>query len=281
VSDESMIVRSLLFVPGGRPELLEKVGRCRPDVVVADLEDAVAPADKVTARSAALTALKARRPGAGVVLLRINPVDSPWHDDDLATAAEGISYGSIDGIVLPKFDDPVQLHAARAALPTGARIVVGIETARGVADARPLLAAGGDAPDAVYFGAEDLVTDVGGRRSAGNLEVLFARSAVLLAAHLAGVPAIDQAVVSIRDLDVFAIDAAQGRDLGYQGKICLNPAQVAAAHAAFSPTADEVAHAREVIAASAHGVSVVGGQMVDAVHVTMARAVLARAERTS
>lgn len=281
VTDEPTIVRSLLFVPGGRPELLDKVVRCRPDAVVVDLEDAVGPADKDAARSTAITALRARRPGARMVLLRINPPGSPWHEEDLAAAGAAIADGVLDGIVLPKLDGAGQLIAVRTTLPAGARIVVGVENALGVADARPLLAAEGRPPDAVYFGAEDLIADLGGRRTAGNLEVLHARSAVLLAAHLAGVPAIDQAVVAIRDVDVFRADAEQGRDLGYQGKICLNPAQVDAAHAVFTPTAEETAHAREVLAASAEGRLVVAGQMVDAVHVTMARAVLARAERNA
>ncbi|MFD7011951.1 HpcH/HpaI aldolase/citrate lyase family protein [Rhodococcus jostii] len=275
-----MVVRSLLFVPGGSPELLEKVSRCRPDAVVADLEDAVPPTEKSTARDATLAALRVQRPGAGEILLRINPAGSPWHDQDLAAATGGILEGLLDGIVLPKFDDLTQLDDVRAVLPRDARVVVGIESARGVANVNSLLGGKEHGLDAVYFGAEDLVADIGGRRSAGNLEVLYARSAVLLAAHLAGIPAIDQAVVSIRDVNAFNIDAAQGRDLGYQGKICLNPRQVDAAHSVFTPTPEELAHAREVVsAASTEGVSVLAGQMIDAVHVTMARAVLARGER--
>lgn len=267
-------VRSVLFVPGGRPELLDKVARSRPDAVIADLEDAVAPAGKDAARAAAGAALAGRRPGAGLVLLRINPPGTPWHDDDLAAAADAAAAGALDGIVLPKYEHPAQLRGVRAALPAGTRVLVGLESARGVADARPLLDAG---PDAAYFGAEDLVADLGGRRTPAGAEVLHARSAVRLAAHLAGVPAIDQAVVAVHDPDRFRADAEQARDLGYHGKICLHPLQVAAAHEVFTPSAQEIAHARAVTAAAEAGVGMVDGQMVDAVHVAMARGVLARA----
>ena len=273
-----LAVRSLMFVPGGRPELLAKVVRSRPDVVVADLEDAVAADAKDRARAQSLAALRAERPGAGAVLLRVNPPGTPWHAADLDAAAEAAADGALDGIVLPKYERVEQLAAVRAALPAGARVVVGLETGLGVADARPLLAA---QPDAAYFGAEDYVADLGGRRTGAGHEVLYARSRVCLAAHLAGVPSIDQAVVAVRDVAAFEADAAAARDLGYHGKICLHPLQVAAAHAAFTPSEPEIAHAREVLAAAGAGVGVVDGQMVDAVHVAMARGVLTRAGERS
>lgn len=282
-----LTVRSLLFVPGGRPEMLAKAASSRPDAVVVDLEDAVAPADKEQAREAAVTALRDGRPGAGTVLVRINPPGTPWHDADLAAVAElagidgvpgddRVPRAAVDGMVLPKYERVEQLHRVRAALPPGARVVVGIENARGVADARRLLEAEAQ-PDAVYFGAEDLIADLGGRRTVGGTEVLYARSQIGLSAHLAGVPAVDQAVVAVRDAQRFRIDTEQGRDLGYRGKICLHPTQVEAAHAVFTPSAEEVAHARKVLTASSAGVAVIDGQMVDAVHVAMARSVLARA----
>ncbi|MHA6619834.1 HpcH/HpaI aldolase/citrate lyase family protein [Pseudonocardia sp. DLS-67] len=267
-------LRSLLFVPGGRPDLLPKVGRARPDAVVVDLEDAVAPKAKDTARRAAVDALTAGRPDAGIVLLRVNPPGTPWHEADLAAAAATGVAGAIDGVVLPKYERADQLAAVWAALPAGARIVVGLETARGVADARPLLA---QRPDAAYFGAEDYAADIGGRRTAAGAEVLFARSAVCLAAHLAGVLALDQAVIAVRDADAFRADAEQGRDIGYRGKICLHPLQAAIAHEVFTPSAAEVEHARAVMDAAEQGVGVVDGEMVDAVHVTMAWRVLAAA----
>lgn len=116
-----------------------------------------------------------------------------------------------------------------------------------------------------------------GRRTNSGTEVLYTRSQVRRAAHLADVPPIDQAVVAVRDTELFRADAEQARDLGYRGKISLHPLQVEAAHAIFTPSPEEIAHAREVLAAAQTGVGVVNGRMVDAVHVAMAQQVLARA----
>jgi citrate lyase subunit beta/citryl-CoA lyase len=154
-------------------------------------------------------------------------------------------------------------------------VVAGLETGRGVARARELL--GGPSLLAAYFGAEDYIASVGGRRSASSREVLYARSETLLATRLAGVGALDQTVVNVRDTDLFRADAAEGRDLGYDGKICIHPAQVALAHEVFTPSDEEVAHARKVVGAARSGVGVVDGEMVDDVHVRMAAAVLSRA----
>jgi citrate lyase subunit beta/citryl-CoA lyase len=276
MSANLLVTRSLLFVPGGRPEMLSKVARSHPDIAVADLEDAVAPADKDTAREAVVEALRAERPGADVVLVRINPPSTPWHAADLAAVADAPS-AAIDGVVLPKYERAEQLHHVRSTLRADARVIVGLESALGVADARALLG-GSSPPDAVYFGAEDLIADLGGRRTPQGMEVLYARSQVCLAAHLAGVPSIDQAVVAVRDTEYFRSDAVQARDLGYHGKTCLHPTQVEVAHSVFTPSAEEIAHAREVLAAADAGVAVVNGQMVDAVHVAMAQGLLARAE---
>jgi citrate lyase subunit beta/citryl-CoA lyase len=255
--------------------MLGKVARTRPDALAVDLEDAVAPADKNVARSAALAALEASRPGAGTVLLRINPTGTPWHDDDLAAAGEAAAARVIDGVVLPKYEHPEQLGTLRDALPAGARVLVGLETALGIAEARRLLAEG---PDAAYFGAEDYIADLGGRRTAAGAEVLHARSHIPLAARLAGVPALDQVVAAVHDADAFRAEVETARDLGYRGKMCLHPAQVAIAHEVFTPSAAEIAHARAVLSAAEQGVGVVEGQMVDAVHTAMARAVLDRGD---
>ena len=118
---------------------------------------------------------------------------------------------------------------------------------------------------------------MGGRRSANGFEVLYARSEVVLAGRLAGVPVIDQVVVAVDDDAAFTADAEAGRALGYAGKLCIHPRQVPLANAAFSPTEAEVAAARRVLEATADGVAVLDGQMVDAVHIRMARQVIDRA----
>ena len=271
-------LRSLLFVPGGRADMIAKVGRSDPDGVVLDLEDAVAERDKDTARAVVVDAL-ATLDVAALVLVRVNTADSPWFADDVAAVA-GSRAG---GVVLPKLERTDQLSRLRGLLAEHGRpdavVVAGLETALGVADARPLLAAGATmGVVAAYFGAEDYIADVGGRRSLEGTEVLFARSAVALAARLAGVTALDQVVVAVHDDDAFRRDAQQARALGYAGKICLHPRQVALAHEVFTPSGDEIAHARAVLAASESGVGLVDGAMVDDVHVRMAREVLRRAQ---
>lgn len=266
------VVRSMLFLPGGRADMVAKITRSRPDVAVVDLEDAVAEPDKDEARAVAVAAVdRLGDPGPTTVLVRINSPGHPAFVADL-DAATGCAAA---GIVVPKLDSLAQVEQVREALErhewSQAIVVGGIETARGVADARELVA---DGLSAVYFGAEDYVADMGGRRTSAGAEVLHARSQVVLAARLAEVPAIDQAVMDIRDDAGFEVDARAGVALGYQGKICIHPRQVELAHVAFSPSPEEIEHARAVVTAGAKGVGVVDGQMVDDVHVRMARRVI-------
>ena len=278
--------RSLLFMPATRADMIAKIPRIGPDVAVADLEDAVATGDKERARDIAAAAIDAlypkdprsaknpEDPATARVLIRVNAVGTPWFDGDVAAAAGCAAAG----IVVPKLATPHELSQVRQVLAehswSDAILVAGLETALGVADARALLSHG---VSAVYFGAEDYIADIGGRRTRGGAEVLYARSRVALAAHLAGLPALDQVVTDLADDEHFLADAAGGRDLGYQGKMCIHPRQVALAHQVFTPTPAELSRAREIVAAGLEGVAVVDGQMVDEVHVRMARAVLVRA----
>jgi citrate lyase subunit beta/citryl-CoA lyase len=271
-------VRSMLFMPGNRPDMIAKIPRFAPDVAVADLEDAVAAEAKVAARSTAAAAIDALdaavSPAPSTVLIRVNPVGSPWFTDDVAAAAGCAA----SGLVVPKLESQHQIDQIRQVMAEHSwldgLLVAGLETALGVADARSLLGRG---VSGVYFGAEDYVADIGGRRSRGGEEVLYARSQVLLAAHLAGIPAIDQIVADFADDERFLADARAGQNLGYQGKMCIHPRQVPLANQVFTPTVAEVAHAREVLGAGQAGVGVVDGQMIDDVHVRMARTVMARA----
>jgi citrate lyase subunit beta/citryl-CoA lyase len=274
-------VRSMLFMPGTRADMIAKIPRFAPDVAIADLEDAVAPGDKDSARRTTAAAIDALDPdGPGTVLVRVNPVGTPWFAADVAAAAGCAAAG----VVVPKLATRQQLAEVTRALAehswTGALVIAGIETALGVADVRALLDSGAGRLSGAYFGAEDYIADIGGRRSPGGEEVLYARSQVCLAAYLAGIPAIDQVTVDVADEAQFLADARRGQSLGYQGKMCIHPRQVGLAHQVFTPTSEEVAHARAVVAAGAAGVGVVDGQMVDGVHVRMARAVLARAPGT-
>lgn len=274
--EDRLVVRSLLFVPGIRADRIPKAVDSAADAVVVDLEDAVPAADKPTARHAVRTVLAERESAGTVVLVRVNPVGTPWCPDDVRAAVAAAA----DGVVLPKYQRADELVWLREQLSkagdSDTAVVVGIETARGVADCRRLLDAAAATPDAAYFGAEDYIADLGGHRTEAGSEVLNARSEVCLAARLAGIPAIDQAVVAVRDDERFLRDAELGRAIGYAGKICLHPRQAELARSVFTPSTEDLEHARAVLRAGRNGVAVVDGQLVDEVHLRMARQVLAR-----
>jgi citrate lyase subunit beta / citryl-CoA lyase len=262
--------RSLLFVPGNRPDVAAKAPRSAPDAVVLDLEDAVPPAAKAEARAAVREAA-AGLAGTLPVCVRVNPPGTGWFADDVAALPDGLA-----AVVVPKLEDAAQVAAVAAALGDRA-VVAGLETVRGVADARDVL----HAPVAAcYFGAEDYVADLGGVRTPGNAEVAWARGYVAVAARLAGVPALDMVTIDFRDDDRFQAEAREARTLGYAGKMCIHPAQVPLAREAFRPTDDEVDRARRLLAAfDAAGGDTIAfeGQMVDEVVAARARAVLAAA----
>lgn len=274
-------LRSLLFAPAVKPEMLAKLPSTGADGVVIDCEDATPPGAKDEAR------LHARRlapeiAGRGpLVFVRVNSVASPWFEDDIARSLSS----ALAGIVVPKLDQLAQVDVVARALEAAGHaelaMVAGIETALGVADARPLLAHPRVA--AAYFGAEDFTADMGGMRTEGNQEVLYARSQVALAGRLAGVPTLDQVVTDFRNDAAFGREVGEARALGYQGKLCIHPRQVALANAGFSPTPEEIDHARRLLEAhareSAAGVGAFAfeGQMVDEPLAARARQILAAA----
>ena len=152
----------------------------------------------------------------------------------------------MDGVIVPKLETTAELRQfATAGIP----IIGVIETARGVANVETLGAAQSSHLAALAFGAEDFVTDVGGRRTPEGLEVLYARSRVVLAARASGLQALDLVYVNIRDDEGFRRDAQMGRQLGYSGKMCIVPRQVEIANAVFSPSAEEMESARRLLAA--------------------------------
>jgi citrate lyase subunit beta / citryl-CoA lyase len=271
--------RSLLFAPAVRPDVVAKTPRSQPDSVCVDLEDAVPPAAKETARAqarAASEALAAAHPEIAV-LMRVNGVTTPWFADDVAEAV----HPGLAAIIVPKVEQVHDVVRARAALAAAGApdvlVLAGLESALGVGRCEELA----EAADIAYFGAEDYTADLGGVRTTEGLEVLYARSRVALACRLAGIPVLDQVVTSLTDADLFRSDAAQGRALGYSGKLCIHPSQIPLAHAAFSPSDAEVEQARRIVAAyeqaAARGEAAVqlDGQMVDEPIVRRARAVLA------
>lgn len=268
-------MRSVLFAGATRPDLVAKLARSDPDAAVIDLEDAVPDESKREAR-AALRELVGTVAGPKV-LIRVNAPGSSWFADDVIA----VSSLPVAGVVVPKVESADDLVRTREALGVGAEIFAGIESAAGVANVESILAEG--APAAAYFGAEDYIADLGGRRTPGGEEALYARSRVALAARVTGVTAIDQVVVDFRDEGAFGRDAEAGRAIGYRGKLCIHPSQVPIANAVFGASPEEVARARALLAAweaaAARGVAAIEfeGTMVDAPALRMARDTLDRA----
>ena len=282
----------MLFAPANKPELVAKLPRSGPDAVVLDLEDAVAAGAKVGARrqardgAAELLALPDAGPDAApAVLVRVNSIRTEWFVGDIAEAVDP----RVHAVVVPKIESLGDIATVATALREagcgGVGIVAGIETVRGVADARELL--GAEQLVACYFGAEDFTADLGGQRTDTNLEVVYARSHVAIAARLAGVAALDMVVTDFHDADRYTREASEARALGYAGKLCIHPSQVPLANAAFSPTAADVERARRLLdafdQASAQGSAVIvfEGQMIDEPLAARARAVLEAHERGS
>jgi citrate lyase subunit beta/citryl-CoA lyase len=260
--------RSMLFVPGSRPDLAAKATRSAPDVVVLDLEDAVPAAAKADARAAVREAA-ADLAGQVDLCVRVNPPDTTWFADDVAALPDGLV-----GVVVPKLASADQVDHVAAALD-GRPIVAGIETVRGVTDARDVLR---PPVIACYFGAEDYIADLGGVRTPENHEVSVPRALVAMAARLAGIPALDMVTLDFGDDDRFVAEARDARALGYAGKLCIHPAQVGLAATAFQPTAEELDWGRRLLAAfDAAGGSTIAfeGLMVDEVVAARARALVA------
>lgn len=283
------MIRSLFFAPANRPELVAKFPRFGADCCVIDLEDGTPDAQKASAREMLRQTVQGARDAGlrSLLAVRVNVPHSPHFLADLEAAAAC----DIDAIVIPKLEDARQAFAAAhwiehtaAARERPLKLIGGIESVRGVLNAVPVCE---QTPEllAVYFGAEDFAADIGGRRTPSGEEVATARSWVVMAAKAAQVAAIDQAVLDIRNDALFTRDASLGRDLGYEGKICVAPAQVALANAAFSPTEAEVAYAGRLVAAyeaaTARGIGTIDfeGKMVDGPLLKRSQAILKAAER--
>lgn len=255
--------RSLLFVPGARPERFDKALAAGADAVVIDLEDAVAPQAKDEARRAVAAWLDPSRP----VVLRINAAGTPWFEDDLALCGQA----GVRAVMLPKAEGPQTLARVLAA---GARALLPlVETAAGLAALDAI--AGAPGVERLVFGSIDLQADLG-LRDALEDELNPWRLQLVLASRLAGIGApIDGVSTAIDDPARLREDALRARRLGCAGKLCIHPKQVAGVHEAFAPSTAELDWAHRVLeAARASGGAAVAvdGKMVD-------RPVLLRAEQ--
>jgi citrate lyase subunit beta/citryl-CoA lyase len=275
-----MVRRSVLFSPGDRPEMLRKATETDADVVVFDLEDAVAPERKDEGREAIRAALNDDGFETDAeVCVRVN-ADRDAIGDDL----DGVLGGDAapDSLMLPKAESAEAVRSLRYDLAEyGADdlpVLAVVETARGVLRAEAI--ADADPTDAVLFGAEDLAAEVGATRTRGGEEVLYARERVVLAAAAAGVDAVDTLFTDVADVDGLREDAAFARQLGYDGKMAVHPDQVGPINDAYTPGEERVEWARKVLAArdeaaaEGRGVFRVDDEMIDAPLVAQAEGVL-------
>ena len=269
-------VRSVLYIPGSKLRALEKARTLPVDAIIFDLEDAVAPDEKVSARNTLADALKAGGFAPRQCTVRINGTDTQWGADDLAMFAPLAP----DAILLPKVNTSEDVAAAAKELTGETLIWAMMETPEGILNAAAIARAprmGG-----FVMGTNDLAKDLNCRDRADRLPLMTALQTCLLAARAAGVPCVDGVFNAFRDDDGLRAECEQGRDLGMDGKTLIHPAQIAIANAAFGPTDAEAELARRQIAAfdaaiaEGKGVAVLDGRIIENLHVDTARRTLAK-----
>ena len=272
--NQSRPYRSALYLPASNARALEKARDLPADAIIFDLEDAVAPAEKAAARDALRDAL-GRDYGSRARIVRINGFDSEWGRDDAAAFATGA-----DAVLVPKVNGPADLDAVAAVVP-GTPLWAMLETAAGVLNAAAIAAhprLGG-----LVMGTNDLARELGCRDRADRMPLLPALGMCLLAARAHGRVILDGVYNAFRDADGLRAECAQGRDMGFDGKTLIHPAQIDIANAVFAPTDDEIALSRRRIEAfdaalaEGRGIAILDGRIVENLHVETARATLDRA----
>lgn len=261
--------RTVLYVPADNARALAKAPTLGADALIIDLEDAVAPAAKDAARTAA-GAFSAGIPYA----LRLNGTGTPWREGDEALARRlGCP------VVLPKVKCAADIADARLEQPVWPMM----ETAAAILNAGEIAAAASaKGPSVMVLGANDLAAELN-LRPPFSPSLVLARQTLVLAARAAGIRVVDAVTNAVTDTAAVEADATAARAMGFHGKSIIHPAQIAPVHAAFAPTAQEIAEARAVIAAveaaeaEGRGVAVHNGQLVEALHADAARRTLAEA----
>ena len=273
----SQKMRSMLFAPGNKYELLQKFSKIQPDIAIIDLEDAVPDSEKQVAREN-LQKYTQEDKTAATTYVRVNALVSQHFEEDIRSIPPQIA-----GIVIPKVNDASDIERATQAIErnsVSAKILVGIETVKGLMSVQDIF--GTASVFAAYFGAEDYVHDLGGLRTDGNNEVLFARTQIGISSRLFGVPVVDQIVADFSDSERFMKEAQQAKSLGFTGKLCIHPSQVPLANQSFSSTPEEIQQAIELLKvydeAVANGTASIvhNGQMVDEALAKQARRILSQ-----
>jgi citrate lyase subunit beta/citryl-CoA lyase len=276
--------RSVLYLPGSNPRALVKARTLPADGLIFDLEDAVAPEAKETARATIAAALSEGGYAPRELILRVNGLDTVWGHADLALAATL----PIDAVLLPKIESADRVRLAVALLdalggPPEMSVWCMIETPLGVLRAAEIAAAD-PRLGALVLGTSDLTKDLGARETRDRLPLLTALGLVLLAARAHGCAVLDGVQLDLADAEGFSQACRQGRDLGFDGKTLIHPSQIAAANDIFAPDEEEIARARRLVAvyaeaaAAGRGAIRHEGRLVEALHVEAARRTLALAE---
>jgi citrate lyase subunit beta/citryl-CoA lyase len=280
--------RSVLYMPGSNARALEKAKTLPVDGVILDLEDAVAPDAKDAARDQVVAAVKAGGFGRREVFIRVNGIDTPWFADDIKAAIAAAP----DAILIPKVSTPDQperigerllsMHANQHT-----RIWAMIETPAAIFNVRAIAATAKDSETRLsgfVLGTNDLAKETRARLVPGRAPMVAWLTACVLAAREYGIDILDGVYNDIANAEGFAQECAQARDFGFDGKTLIHPNQIEPCNAAFSPTADEIAQARAMIAAfdlpenKGKGVVQIDGRMVERMHAEMARRTVAIAE---
>jgi citrate lyase subunit beta/citryl-CoA lyase len=261
--------RSALYLPASNARALEKAPGLACDVVILDLEDAVAPEQKASARDAAVAAVQGGGFGHRELVVRANAADTEWGADDLAALAAAAP----DALLLPKVSDVDTLRAARRGLGDGIPLWAMVETARGVANLTDIVDAAGEVGlAALVVGTNDLAKELRCRPGSMRAPLLPILSQVVLAARMAGLVALDGVINVLDDEAAIEVECVQGLEWGFDGKTLIHPAQIAPANRVFTPSVEEVAWAETIVAAfdlpehAARGAIRVEGKMVERLH---------------
>ncbi|WP_230530541.1 HpcH/HpaI aldolase/citrate lyase family protein [Microvirga roseola] len=280
--------RSALYMPASNIRALEKAKTLPADAVIFDLEDAVAPDMKESAREQACAAVAGGGYGPREVVIRINALDTPWGEADLAAVAAA----GPDAVLVPKVSSvetlaAVGLRLRRLGVAERMQVWAMIETPLAILEARSIASAAHDVDTRLacfVMGTNDLAKDTRTRLAPGRAAMLPWLMTALAAARASGIDILDGVHNGIDDAAGFREECEQGRDCGFDGKTLIHPNQIAAANEIFAPSAEEVARARAIIAAferpenAGKGVISLDGRMVERLHAEMAKRVVALAE---
>ncbi|MBO0767305.1 MAG: CoA ester lyase [Solirubrobacterales bacterium] len=275
-------LRSVLYMPGANERALEKAKGLPADALILDLEDAVAPAAKAEARER-VAAVCHDYPGK-TVAIRVNSIGTEWHDADVAAAAKA----GPDAILIPKVNSVEELLGVEKAVnaagaPQSTKLWAMVESPQAILDAREIASAT-ERLTVLVMGTNDLIKELFATPTPGREALLTSLKWAVLAARAAGKEIVDGVYNDVKNLEGFEAEATQGQQFGFDGKTLIHPSQVEPTNRIFSPTAEEIERSKKVIAAweeaeaSGSGVATVDGQMIENLHVEMARRVLSKAD---